>query len=86
MFKVIDDKKILTHDEAREKYKGCMILLIRENRTSGRVYAISDNAEAGKIAALQLDFYDKGIETVQVNSLVTGVDIPTLYVEKCELL
>ncbi len=71
MFKEINDDTIMTYRDAEEKYKGYLILMIKKGNKIGTVYAISDSnySDRVKISDLQIDFYEKGIKTVQLNEL-----------------
>ena len=62
-------RKVITRDEAKDKYKGCLILMIEDGRKTGKVYAISDNVDSAKIADLQSEMFEKNIETHQINNL-----------------
>ena len=69
MFRVINSDKVITRDEVKDKYKGCLILMIEDGRKTGKVYAISDNADAAKIADLQSEMFEKNLETHQINHI-----------------
>ena len=84
MFKIIDSKDIISFDEARNNYKGFLILMKKQDRENGSVYAIADNDDSFRIAELQLSLNKQKIKTFQVNSLTGNSD--SLIIRKCELL
>lgn len=84
MFKIIDSDEVTSNDSIRKKYIGYMILTIKSDVRNGKVYAIADGNDIDKITQLQMDLYDKGIETRQVNSLAGNNG--TLVVRKCEVV
>lgn len=88
MFKIINSDKIVPYDKVREQYQGYMVLMIEDenDQDSGKVFAISDNEDVSKISDYQIDFYEKGIKTFQLNNLVGTIDLSSLTVVRCELL